>query len=155
MNRLSKSNKPLAVDLLGLNSKAMSNPYVAITNGIEITVWPEFIDSQISSLGNLFIWSYHVRIDNRSTESVKLLNRHWRIIDEQGITQEVDGAGVIGEQPQIAVGDNFQYSSGVHLRHPSGIMSGHYQLQKDSGDLFNANIPAFSLDVPSIKNVIN
>jgi ApaG protein len=84
-----------------------------------------------------------------------LVNRHWRIIDEQGLTQEVDGEGVVGEQPQIISGNAFQYSSGVHLRHPSGIMSGHYQMQKENGEMFEAKIPAFSLDVPSIKTVIN
>lgn len=152
---LSKSNKPLEAYLLGLDNKTKDNSYSATTNDIEITVWPEFVDSQISSLGNLFIWSYHVRIDNRSSESVKLINRHWRIIDEQGTTQEVDGAGVVGEQPQIIAGSAFQYSSGVHLRHPSGIMSGHYQLQKDNGDVFDAKIPAFSLDVPNLKSIVN
>ena len=152
---LSKSNKPLEAQLVGLNGKTKDNSYNATTNDIEITVWPEFVDSQISALGNLFIWSYHVRIDNRSAENVKLINRHWRIIDEQGATQEVDGAGVVGEQPQIIAGSAFQYSSGVHLRHPSGIMSGHYQLQKDNGDVFDAKIPAFSLDVPNLKNIVN
>ncbi len=155
MNRLSKSNKSLESHLFNLSKGIKENSYSAITNDIEITVWPEFIDSQVSSLGNIFIWSYHVRIDNRSTECVKLLNRHWRIIDEQGTMQEIDGPGVVGEQPQITTGNSFQYSSGVHLRHPSGIMSGHYQLEKSNGELFDAKIPAFSLDVPAIKSVIN
>jgi len=155
MNRLSKSNKPLEAHLIGLNNKIKDNSYTAITDEIEIMVWPEFIDSQIGALGNLFIWAYHVRIENRSALGVKLLNRHWKIIDEQGVLQEVDGPGVLGEQPQIASGSAFQYSSGVHLRYPSGIMSGHYQLQKDNGDLFDAKIPAFSLDVPTIKSVVN
>lgn len=155
MNHLSKSNKPREAHLMGLDNKVKDNSYSAVTNEIEITVWPEFVDSQISPLGNLFIWSYHVRIDNRSNETVKLINRHWRIIDEQGMIQEVDGAGVVGEQPEIASGNAFQYSSGVHLRYPSGIMSGHYQLQKNNGELFDAKIPAFSLDVPTIKNVVN
>ncbi len=155
MNRLSKSNKPLEAHLLGIDNKIQENSYSAITDDVEITVWPEFIDSQIGPLGNLFVWAYHVRIENRGTESIKLLNRHWRIIDEQGVMQEVDGAGVVGEQPDISSGNAFQYSSGVHLRHPSGIMSGHYQLQRNNGELFEAKIPAFSLDVPSIKNVVN
>ena len=155
MNRLSKSNKPLEAHLMGLDSKIRDNSYSAITNEIEITVWPEFVDSQVSVLGNLFIWAYHVRIENRSNETIKLINRHWKIIDEHGAMQEVDGAGVVGEQPEITSGNAFQYSSGVHLRHPSGIMSGHYQLQKDNGELFDAKIPAFSLDVPTIKSIVN
>ncbi len=155
MNRLSKTSKPLESHLFNLSKATKENSYNAITNDIEITVWPEFIDSQISSLGSIFIWSYHVRIDNRGTESVKLLNRHWRIIDEQGTLQKIEGPGVVGEQPQITASESFQYSSGVHLRYPSGIMSGHYQLEKTNGELFDAKIPAFSLDVPTIKGVIN
>lgn len=155
MNRLSKSNKFLESPLFSLSKNTKENSYSAITNDIEITVWPQFIDGQITSLGGIFIWSYQVRIDNRSTENVKLLNRHWRIIDEQGTMEEVEGPGVVGEQPQISAGNSFQYSSGVHLRHPSGIMSGHYQLEKSNGELFDAKIPAFSLDVPAVKSVIN
>lgn len=155
MNPLSKSNKPLEDHFPNLQGKEKANSYSAITGDIEITVWPEFVDSQISPLGNLFIWAYHVRIANKGVDNVKLVNRHWRIIDEQGLTQEVDGEGVVGEQPQIISGNAFQYSSGVHLRHPSGIMSGHYQMQKENGEMFEAKIPAFSLDVPSIKTVIN
>ena len=153
--QLTKSNKSLEAHIVGLDNKIRDNSYNSTTNGIEITVWPEFIDSQIGALGSIFIWTYKVRIANNSSENVTLINRHWRIIDEQGVLQEVDGAGVVGEQPKINVGNSFQYSSGVHLRHPSGIMSGYYQLQKDNGEFFDATIPAFSLDVPTIKGVIN
>ncbi len=154
MNPLSKSNKALDDDLLALGGN-LKNSYTNTTKDIKITVWPEFIDSQNTQLGSLFIWAYHVRIDNEGAENIKLINRHWRIIDEHGVTQEVDGEGVVGEQPKIESGKAFQYSSGVHLRCPSGIMSGHYQVQKDNGDLFEVSIPAFSLDVPTIKSVIN
>ncbi len=96
-----------------------------------------------------------MRIDNRSGETAKLVNRYWKIIDEKGVIQEVSGEGVVGEQPIILANNSYQYESGVHLRHPSGIMTGHYQMQKDSGELFNVKIPTFSLDVPSIKPVIH
>ena len=155
MTLLLKSNKPSAITPIGLVSQLGKNHYSTTTNGVEITAWPEFIDSQSVQLGNLFIWAYHIRISNFNSHAVKLLTRHWKIIDERGGVQEVDGEGVIGEQPNITAGECFQYSSGVHLRHPSGIMTGHYQMQKDDGELFNAAIPAFSLDVPSLKNVIN
>jgi len=154
MNRLSKNNKLLDLNLTGFKAK-VENSYSATSNDIEITVWPEFIDSQINLIGSLFIWAYHVRIDNHSDREVQLLNRHWKIIDEQGGMQEVDGEGVVGEQPKIAAGGVFQYSSGVHLRHPSGIMTGHYQMQKTDGESFEAKIPAFSLDAPNGDAVIN
>jgi ApaG protein len=91
---------------------------------------------------------------------VKLVNRYWRIIDEKGIVQEVNGEGVIGEQPIIAANGSYQYSSGVHLRYPSGIMTGQYKMQKiglvePQDQSFDVKIPTFSLDVPGAKTVIN
>lgn len=155
MTRLSKSNKPLEDEIIF--SQAFANKsYSNITNDIEVTVWPEFLDSKSSVSGDLFVWAYHVRIDNKGLESVQLLSRYWRIIDEKGVVQEVNGEGVVGEQPIIASGGAYQYSSGVHLRYPSGIMTGKYQMQKtENSAAFDITIPAFSLDVPSIKNVVN
>ena len=155
MSHLQKFNKPGDDRLLNLHKSLAQRPYVAETNDIRITVWPEFIDSKTSIIGDLFIWAYHVRIDNHNIENIKLLNRYWRIIDEKGIVQEVSGEGVIGEQPLIAPSKSYQYSSGVHLRYPSGIMMGHYQMCKDDGKILDVKIPTFSLDVPSVKGVIN
>lgn len=153
MTQLSKSNKTIE----DLDNFALTNrPYVATTDNIQVMVWPEFIDSKSSIIGDLFVWAYHVRIDNQSTNSMKLINRYWRIIDEKGIVQEVNGEGVIGEQPTIVPGGFYQYSSGVHLRYPSGIMTGRFQMKKtDSDEISDVTIPTFSLDVPSVKNVIN
>jgi ApaG protein len=155
MIRLSKSNKPLENNLYNLSEPILNRPYTATTDDIQITVWPEFVDSKSSVVGDLFIWAYHVRIDNKTSASVKLINRYWRIIDEKGIVQEVNGEGVIGEQPLIAVNSFYQYSSGVHLRYPSGIMNGKYQMQKENGEIFDVAIPTFSLDVPSSQSVVN
>ncbi len=154
MNRLSKSNKPLNSEISGLNNNS-ENSYSATTNGVEITVWPEFIDNQISKSQDLFIWTYQIRIDNNSDETLQLINRYWKIIDEQGLIQEVSGAGVIGEQPKIAPNGSHKYSSGVHLSNPSGIMSGYYEMQKENGEKFKVQIPAFSLDSPYNKSSIN
>jgi ApaG protein len=152
-----KLNKPAEEkeNIFNSNDTTWDKPYSAVTQNIHITVWPEFIDSKSSIIGDLFIWAYHVRIDNKSPESVKLISRYWRIIDERGSIQEVSGEGVIGEQPTILAGGSYQYSSGVHLRYPSGIMTGQYQMQKNSLEIFDVKIPPFSLDVPSIKSVIN
>lgn len=153
--RLSKSNKPLEEEILF--SQAYANKaYSSTTANMEITVWPEFLDSKSSVVGDLFVWAYHVRIDNRGQDSVQLVSRYWRIIDEKGIVQEVKGEGVVGEQPVIAPGGSYQYSSGVHLRYPSGIMTGKYQMQNVvNRSSFEVSIPTFSLDVPTIKNVVN
>lgn len=159
MRQLSKSNKPLQENFFEDSQSLAEKPYVATTSDIQITIWPEFIDSKSSPVGNLFIWAYHVRIDNKSLETVQLLNRYWQIIDENGAVQEIRGDGVIGEQPIILPDESYQYSSGVHLRHPSGIMKGTYEMQKilESGKekIFEVKIPTFSLDVPSIKSIIN
>jgi ApaG protein len=131
-------------------------PYVATTRNIEVSVWPEFIDRKTSQLGNLFIWAYHIRIKNKSREDVKLLSRYWRIIDECGNVQEIEGEGVVGEKPVIASNTTYQYSSGVHLKYPSGIMSGKYYVENTTNkEIFEIIIPNFSLDIPSSKTVLN
>ena len=155
MTLLSKSNKSLEEEIIfsqGLTNKS----YSVSTDNISVTVWPEFLDSKSSLIGDLFVWAYHVRIDNGRDNAVQLLSRYWRIIDEKGAVQEVNGEGVVGDQPVIASGGTYQYSSGVHLRYPSGIMMGKYNMKKiNDDDVFEVTIPNFSLDVPSIKNVIN
>lgn len=154
--RLSKTNKLVDLDdVFSSLAQIPSNAYSAQTGGVEVKVWPEFITNQNSATGNIFIWAYHVKISNRGKDSLKLINRHWKIINEKGEIQEVDGEGVVGEQPVIASGSSFQYSSGVHLYYPSGIMTGHYQMQKEDGALFQVQIPAFSLDTPDAKSAIN
>lgn len=156
MQKITKANKITADKIFNLSSDVkLEKPYSIITQDVDITVWPEFIDSKLNPIENLFIWAYHVRIQNKSDEPIKLLSRYWRIVDANGIIQEVSGEGVIGEQPKILPQASYQYSSGVHLQSPSGIMMGHYQMQKDDGIIFNAKIPHFSLDVPSSKGVVN
>jgi ApaG protein len=159
MKQVSKFTRSSEEQLLDGSRAFSAKSYMATTNEIQVTVLPEFVDSKSSIIGDLFIWAYHVRIDNRSDKAVKLVSRYWRIIDEQGVVQEVHGEGVIGEQPIIKAGGSYQYSSGVHLRYPSGIMTGQYQVQQvqsDSGDeTFSVKIPTFSLDVPGMKEVIN
>jgi ApaG protein len=155
MTQLSKPIRTPEKKLLDLSQTFSDRPYTAITEDIEITVWPEFIDSKSSIIGDLFIWAYHVRIDNKSAEDVRLVGRYWRIIDEKGTVQEVSGEGVVGEQPMIAPNASYQYSSGVHLRYPSGIMTGKYLMKKTSGEIIEAKVPTFSLDTPSVNSTIN
>jgi ApaG protein len=152
-------------DKTALFDKTTLKPYAKTSENIKITVWPEFIDSKTTPLCDLYIWAYHIRIENKGTNKVKLLSRYWKIIDQNGEIQEVSGDGVLGEQPIINPQESYNYSSGVHLKNPSGIMSGSYNFKNiladnlfDNGNLFNkfkAEIPTFSLDVPSIKNIVN
>ncbi len=129
--------------------------YKANTDGVEVIIRPEYVDSQINKSGNFYIWAYHVEIDNKSNETLQLVNRYWKIIDEVGGIQEISGLGAVGEQPILAPNTFFKYSSGVHLRYPSGIMSGYYGMKKPNGEIINIEIPAFSLDVPTIPSIVN
>ncbi len=122
--------------------------YDSVTRSIKVTVEPIYLDDQSSPDDNYFVWAYTVQIENEGDEVVQLKTRHWRITDAQGHTQEVRGAGVVGEQPVLEPGDCFEYTSGTPLTTASGIMVGSYQMQNESGELFDVDIPAFSLDSP-------
>ena len=127
MKYLSQSTKNIKPNIP--TELLFEKPYVADTNNIEVSVWPEFIDKKSSVLGDLYIWAYHIRITNKSEENIKLISRYWRIIDEFGNIQEVKGDGVVGEKPIILSNNSYQYSSGVHLKYPSGIMAGTYKIE--------------------------
>ncbi|MEM7072423.1 MAG: Co2+/Mg2+ efflux protein ApaG [Pseudomonadota bacterium] len=121
--------------------------YEALTNNIKVTVRPYFLDSQSDpDLGN-YLWAYHVTIENLGSDTVQLINRHWRIIDASGTIHTVTGPGVVGEQPKLQPGERFEYASGTPLETPSGMMGGHYEMQGDQGS-FDVEVPTFSLDSP-------
>jgi len=94
------------------------------------------------------VWAYRVRIDNGSGETICLRTRRWQITDSRGATEEVAGEGVVGEQPVINPGEAFEYTSGAPLSTPSGLMVGQYGIEASDGELFDVEIPAFSLDSP-------
>lgn len=129
--------------------------YRAVTAGIEVSVEPIFLPDQSDPEDNHFLWAYQVTIINQSPDAVTLVSRYWHITDEIGRVQEVTGEGVIGEQPRLEPGDSFQYTSGCPLRTPSGIMVGRYTMETDAGDQFEVDVPAFSLDIPGQKTVLN
>jgi ApaG protein len=122
--------------------------YSALTRSIHVTVQPSYLDDQSSPQENHYVWAYHVRIENRGSETVQLRNRHWRITDSFGRVQEVRGPGVVGEQPVLKPGEAFEYTSGTPLSAPSGIMVGSYRMESERGEQFDVAIPAFSLDSP-------
>ncbi|HZU88862.1 MAG TPA: Co2+/Mg2+ efflux protein ApaG [Stellaceae bacterium] len=122
--------------------------YSQTTRSIKVTVRPFYLEDQSSPTDNHYVWAYHVRIENCGTETVQLRRRHWRIADNQGRVQEVRGPGVVGEQPVLAPGESFEYTSGTPLATPSGIMVGTYDMETRNGETFAVAIPAFSLDSP-------
>lgn len=138
-----------------VNENNINHQYSLVTNKIEVKARPEYIDSQFGTLNSLYIWAYHIRIENKSNKVIQLLSRYWRIVDEKGNIQEVVGEGVIGEKPLIAPMSHFEYSSGVHLRYPSGIMSGYYEIKDEDNKKSKVMIPSFSLDIGTIKATLN
>ncbi len=122
--------------------------YSSITRSVRVTVNPIYLDEQSAPEENHYIWAYQVEIENLGQDVVRLLTRHWQITDSLGRMQEVRGAGVVGEQPILKPGERFRYTSGTPLPTPSGIMAGSYGMESASGEHFEVEIPAFSLDSP-------
>lgn len=122
--------------------------YTETTRQIAVTVEPIYLEDQSNPEENHFVWAYRVRIENLGKDTVQLLRRHWRITDAKGRLQEVEGPGVVGEQPVLEPGQAFEYTSGTPLPTPSGIMVGTYLMESTKGERFEIGIPAFSLDSP-------
>jgi ApaG protein len=122
--------------------------YEAVTKDIRVSVTPFYLEDQSSPLDDHYVWAYQVRIENCGEETVQLRNRSWRITDATGKLLEVNGPGVVGEQPVLKPGESFEYTSGTPLSTPSGIMVGSYEMEAADGSFFDVDIPAFSLDSP-------
>jgi ApaG protein len=129
--------------------------YRAVTRQIEVSVEPFYLPDRSAPEESRYFWAYRVTIDNQSAELVQLLSRYWHITDGVGRIEEVRGPGVVGEQPELGPGDSYQYTSGCPLSTPSGIMVGHYTMRNESGETFDIDIPAFSLDLPSTGRTVN
>ena len=119
-----------------------------MNNSIQITVQPTYIAAQSRRELQRFVYAYTITIANRGDIGVQLISRHWRIKDALDNLQEVKGLGVVGEQPMLAPGGNYTYTSGVILETETGIMEGSYQMRADDGTLFDAMIPTFALVPP-------
>ena len=129
--------------------------YEAETEGVLIRVRPSYLAGQSDPDGGRWVWAYQVEIVNLTATTVQLMARRWVITDGQGRVEEVRGAGVVGEQPVIKPGDSYTYASGCPLGTPTGSMVGGYYMTDASGRSFEAAIPAFSLDVPGERRVLN
>lgn len=128
-------------------------PYAETTRGITVRVAPSYLADQ--SGGGRWVWAYHIRLENGGDVAVQLLRRHWIITDARGHVEEVEGPGVVGEQPVIEPGRSFDYVSGCPLATPSGVMRGTYQMVDGNGQAFDIAIPAFSLDSPEGRARLN
>lgn len=115
---------------------------------VEVKVATRFLDEQSAPRENRFVFAYTVQIRNLGEVPARLLSRHWVITDSNGKVQEVRGDGVVGEQPHMRPGDDFEYTSGAVLETSVGTMKGSYQLIADDGTYFDAPIAEFTLSVP-------
>ena len=118
---------------------------------VSVLVEPIYLEDHSDPSEDSYLWAYKVKIKNNGRETVKLISRHWQIFDSNGNHSEVPGQGVVGEQPIIEPGDEFEYTSGTPLKTTSGLMQGSYQMKSFNGDEFEVIIPAFSLDIPDQK----
>ena len=119
--------------------------YEALTDQIRVTVRPMYLDGQTDIMNGRFVFGYFVRIENEGLQEVQLLRRHWYISDGRGKVQEVEGEGVVGNQPVIESGGFHEYNSFCILETFEGSMEGSYLMQRPNGERFKAVIPRFNL----------
>lgn len=124
----------------------------ALTNGILVTVRSEYIPERSSLAAKQFAFAYTVRIQNQGAGTAQLKSRHWIITDANGGEQEVRGEGVVGAQPVLRPGEEFEYTSWCVIATPSGSMRGSYQMVTPEGDRFDAQIAPFRLGLPQSLN---
>jgi ApaG protein len=123
------------------------NAYVATTEHITITVRPVYLDGQSNSIEHKYVFAYYVRIENKGTEDVQLLRRHWLINHGGFRAEEVEGEGVVGKQPVIPPGGAHEYNSFCILETLEGWMEGTYLMRRGEGEYFRVTIPKFTLRV--------
>ena len=115
---------------------------------IAVSVKTTYVLAQSAPELQRYVYAYTITIANAGNDVAQLVSRHWRITDANENLQEVKGVGVVGEQPFIAPGASYTYTSGVVLETETGIMEGSYQMRADNGELFDAVIPSFALVQP-------
>ncbi|MES5816008.1 Co2+/Mg2+ efflux protein ApaG [Pseudoxanthomonas sp. Soil82] len=120
----------------------------AMPYAIEVAVEPRFLDDQSEPDAGRYVFAYTIRIRNRGSVAARLLARHWEITDGNGRVEEVHGDGVVGEQPWLEPGGDYEYTSGVVLETSEGAMQGRYDMLAADGTRFDAPIPPFLLTVP-------
>jgi ApaG protein len=129
-----------------------SETSMAITEGIRVSVKSAYVPEQSVPRAHRYVFAYTVRIANEGTEPAQLRTRHWIITDANGKVEEVRGPGVVGRQPMLKPGEQFEYTSGCVLQTSRGEMRGTYQMYRTDGSMFDATIAPFSLALPYSLN---
>jgi ApaG protein len=117
----------------------------ATTEDVRVEVMARYSPENSRPLEGEWVFQYTVRITNQGQESVQLLNRYWLITDATAHIDEVRGPGVIGRQPVLGTGQSFQYSSWCPLKSPTGMMQGRFEMEREDGTRFDAEIAPFGL----------
>jgi ApaG protein len=126
------------------------------TAGVMVRVEPQYLPAESAPDEGRYFWAYTIEILNLSADTVQLMSRAWQITDENGLTQNVRGPGVVGEQPVLKPGESFTYASGAPLAAPSGVMVGTYSMTRiNTGEIFDIAVPAFPLDSPYVTRRAN
>ncbi|HJY63509.1 MAG TPA: Co2+/Mg2+ efflux protein ApaG [Ignavibacteria bacterium] len=118
---------------------------VTITDDIKVEVFPEYLPEQSEPEKNRYFFSYRVLITNLSNKSVRLISRHWIIINAEGDREDVEGPGVVGYLPELNPGESFEYSSSCPMDTEWGTMEGTYTFMREDGEKFKAKIGRFYL----------
>jgi ApaG protein len=124
----------------------------AVTNFIRVEVMSQYSVENSRPLQDVWVFEYTVRITNQGNETVQLLSRHWIITDGLDHVEEIKGPGVVGEQPVLAPGESFKYSSWCPLKTPTGVMRGTYQMARAGGAEFDIVIAPFALKARYLVN---
>ncbi len=130
----------------------MSTSSETTTRGVKVRVESFYVPDRSDPEDGTWFFGYRVAIRNEGEQVVQLLSRHWVITDAEGRVEEVQGPGVIGEQPVLAPGESFQYVSACPLATSFGTMHGTYTMTTESGDRFDAKVGAFALSEPYAVN---
>jgi ApaG protein len=126
--------------------------YYRQTEGIRVTVRPSYLRHQSQPAQRRYVFAYRVRIENVGSQPAQLLTRRWRIHDSAGRDTEVEGEGVVGQQPHLRRGQVHEYESFCVLESPSGHMEGEYRFRRADGTVFHAEIPRFVLAADPVES---
>lgn len=125
-----------------------SNVREMVTEGIRVTTRAFFLPEESDVDADQYVFGYRITIRNEGDRWAKLLSRHWVIIDANGSRDDVEGEGVVGEQPELAPGESFTYTSYCPLGTPWGTMEGTYHMRREDGERFEVRIARFYLAMP-------
>jgi ApaG protein len=129
--------------------------YEARTEDVLVRVVANYLPDQSDPDESKYVWGYMVEIENHGKIGLQLISRHWIITDAKNRIEEVEAPGVVGEQPELAAGEAFRYSSACPLSTDSGSMRGSYRMLTEGGETFEAMIPEFSLHLPTARRALH